>query len=393
MPNIHTRYQALLLACLLCTVAGPVFAQGPTMREYPYLYRSTRAMGMGGAYTAIGGRVDTLFYNPAGLSSIPKDKGWEVNILNVSAETDRNALTFTRDMQNAFDTGDLNNNGTTTDDQQIAINNVFNEYMGQNLHLRVADFSSFGRNFDSMAFGIGALGSGRLDAIPHQGFGPEGLLELNADYTYGAVGGFSVPVGNGLFLGASVKNFHRESVIHNFTPQELVSNTNDFERFFTDDLRKEGTAVGFDAGVLWNFAANSWWRPSVGLSVMNIGDLDFKEAGTIPMTVNAGLAVNPRITAFRSLLIGFDYVDVLKNYEQDKDMAKRVRYGAELQLFDINPVELSLRAGMYEGYPTFGADLRVLTFLFSYAMYSEEVGAYAGQDRDTRHLVTFNFGW
>ncbi len=42
---------------------------------------------------------------------------------------------------------------------------------------------------------------------------------------------------------------------------------------------------------------------------------------------------------------------------------------------------------MFEGYPTFGADLRVLTFLSSYAMYSEEMGAYAGQDRDTKKGV------
>jgi hypothetical protein len=48
---------------------------------------------------------------------------------------------------------------------------------------------------------------------------------------------------------------------------------------------------------------------------------------------------------------------------------------------------------MYQGYPTFGADLRLLTFLFSGTMYSEEVGAYAGQDKNTRYLVTFNFGW
>jgi len=32
-------------------------------------------MGMGGAYTAVGGRVDSLFYNPAGLINIPGTRG------------------------------------------------------------------------------------------------------------------------------------------------------------------------------------------------------------------------------------------------------------------------------------------------------------------------------
>jgi hypothetical protein len=182
-------------------------------------------------------------------------------------------------------------------------------------------------------------------------------------------------------------------VIHNFTPQELVANYNNLDKFITEDLKKKGSALGFDAGAIYKFAPNSSWRPSLGVSVLNIGDLDFQDAGSIPMTVNAGVAVNPRIDRFRSLLIGLDYVDITNGFTQDTDMAKRLRFGAELQLFDREYIELALRAGMYQGYPTFGADLRLATFLFSGTVYSEEVGAYAGQDKNTRYLLTFNFGW
>ena len=44
-----------LLGFALTLLPAVVFAQSPTSREYPYLYKSPRAMGMGGAYTAIGG--------------------------------------------------------------------------------------------------------------------------------------------------------------------------------------------------------------------------------------------------------------------------------------------------------------------------------------------------
>ena len=393
MANNLNKIFGLILVTAVCAAASAASAADPTSREYPYLYKSTRAMGMGGAYTAIGGRVDTLFYNPAGLSNIPKDKGWEVNLLNISAESDENGMKFARDLQNALNTGDLNGNGSSSDDRVIAVNSVFNKYMGEPLHVRVADFSSFGKNGDSMAFGIGALASGRLDAMPHQGFGPQGLLETNADITYGAIGGVSIPLGKDVFGGVSIKSLHRESVIHDFTPRELVDNFNTLDKLITDDLKKKGGAVGFDAGMIWKIDQKSWWRPSLGLSAMNIGDLDFKAAGSIPMTVNAGFAINPAISSIRSLVVGIDYVDVLNNFSQDKDMAKRIRFGTELQLFDINTAEVSLRAGVYESYPTLGLDLRVLTFLFSYTMYSEEIGAYAGQAKDTRHLLTFNFGW
>jgi len=350
-------------------------------------------MGMGGAYTAIGGRVDTLFYNPAGLSLIPKDKGWEVNLLNLSAEANNDGLNFYRDLQSALDTGDLNGDGSATDDQQRAVNDLLYDYSGKYIHLRVADFTSFGRSYDSLSFGAGALASGRFAALPHQGFGPEGILEVDADATYGALGGVSIPLGSRVYAGASLKYIRRETVTHNFSAREIVDSAKDLNDLLYDDVRKKGSTVGFDAGAIWTIAPDSWWRPSLGLSVMNIGDLDFQDAGTIPMTVNAGFSIHPKIDAFRSLLLAVDYVDIANNYPQDTDMAKRLRYGAELQLFDRTAFELALRAGMYEGYPTMGVDFRFSVIALSYTFYSEEVGAYAGQDRDKRQLLNLVIGW
>jgi len=393
MPRFKKIISGSIAVAFFCSIASTASAESPTSREYPYLYKSSRAMGMGGAYTAVGGRVDTLFYNPAGLSNIPKDKGWEVNIVNVSAEAGKNAVKFYGDLQDALDTGDLNGNGDSGDDQLIAVNDVLAKYRGENLHLRVADFTSFGKNWDRFAFGLGGLANGRVDAMSHQGLGTDGLLELNADATYGGVGGMSYGVTSNVFFGVTLKALKRESVIHQFTAREIVEKQDDLDSYITDELRARGRAVGYDAGLIWKVAEDSFLRPAVGVSALNIGDLDFGDAGKIPMSINVGLAVNPRITWFRALTVAVDYVDIRKNFIEDKDTAKRIRYGAELQLFDLMPVEMSLRAGMYEGAPTLGADMRILTFLLSYTLYSEEVGAYAGQDRDKRQLVTFNFGW
>ncbi|MDA8100836.1 MAG: hypothetical protein M0042_14560, partial [Nitrospiraceae bacterium] len=270
---------------------------------------------------------------------------------------------------------------------------VIAKYRGENLYLRVADFSAIGKSFDSFAFAAGGLGSVQVNATPHEGFGSQGLLELNADVTYGAIGGFSIPFNERFSAGLTAKMLQRQSIHHDFTAQEIVEKQDNLGDYIQDDLRKKGSAFGFDVGMLWKIEPESYWRPAVGLSVLNIGDLDFGDAGKIPMTVNVGVSANPRIPFFRSLILGLDYVDVLNNFDQDKDKMKRLRYGAELQLFDVWPAEVSVRVGMYEGYPTFGADVRLLTFLVSYTLYSEEVGAYAGQDKDTRQLLTFNFGW
>jgi hypothetical protein len=399
MPgSMRTRFLSLIVVLVL-TAPASVFAQDPSSLEYPYVYKSARAMGMGGAYTAVGGRVDTLFYNPAGLSNIPRDKGWEINgfplvvPLNLSVETNQNGLDFAKDIQDALDTEDLNGDGDSNDDQLRAANDVLAKFRGENLHLRVADFPSIGKSNDGWAFGVGGLGSVRFDGIAHQGFGEEGLLEVNADVLYGALAGFSKNVSANVVAGLSLKYLHRISLIHNFTARELVEQQDDLGDFVTNELKKEGNALGADVGVLWMFAPDSALKPSLGVSVMNAGDLNFGNAGRIPQSVNLGVSINPSLSWSRSLIVGADYIDVLNNFKQDKDLPKRLRFGAELQLFDINPVELALRAGMYQGAPTAGFDLRLLVFTFSYAMYTEELGAYPGQDSDKRQLLTFNVGW
>ena len=367
-------------------------SEEPTIKQYPYLYKSPKAMGMGGAYVAVGGRTDTLFYNPAGLSTMP-EKNLEVNILGFSVEAGKNVKDFAEDLSDAFDTGDLDGDGDKDDDQLRAVNDVLKRYRGKNLHFGLADWTSLGRNQESWAFAVGGLGRVRVDAMAHQGLGSDGILEINADAVYGGIGGLSISLGKGFYAGLGVKALHMESLVHKFTARELVEKEDNLDDYITDELKKSGNAVGFDAGLIYKFAQDSWLKPRFGLSVMNIGDLNFGDAGKIPMTVNLGVAVTPDIPVFDSLVVGLDYVDLFNNYEEDKDIGKRLRLGGELYLIDRKLLSFGLRAGLYQGYPTFGADLRFLLITLSYVTYAEEVGAYSGQDSDRRHMVMLNIGW
>jgi hypothetical protein len=385
----------LLTAVLSWSAPAGVYAQGPTTLEYPYIYKSTRAMGMGGAYTAVGGRVDTLFYNPAGLSNIRPGRGWEVNgfpiPINVSAEVNKGGQDFATSLMDALNLKDRPDDpdAATRDERLQALNDLLTKHRGEKLHLRFADFPSIGRNYGGWAFGAGGLGSLRVDAIAHQGFGSDGFFEANADITYGVLGGLSTEAADSVFAGLSLKFLHRTSLVHNFTAREMLERQVDLKEFMLNEFRRSGEALGLDAGVIWKFAPGSRLRPALGMSVMNIGDLNFRGAGRVPQTVNAGLSVNPR----RALIAAIDYVDVLNGYRQDRDPAKRLRYGAELQAFDDQPAALALRAGMYQGALTLGAELRILIVTISYAKYSEETGAFAGQDKDERQLLTVNVGW
>lgn len=385
-------YIFALAVCLLFVFAGVAFA-GPTSREYPYLYKSPRALGMGGAYIAVGGRTDALFYNPAGLSRMPL-KNWEVNLGGITVEWNKNVMDFIGDLGDALDTSDLNRDGDEGDDQLDAVLDVIAKYRGRNMHLTAADLMSIGRRGDKKAFAVAGLGSLRIDALTHQGFGSNGLLEINADATFGGIGGMSYQLRDNLALGAGLKLLHREALIHSFTAREIVEKQDTLDKYITEDLRQSGNAVGVDLGGIYQFARNSRCKPAVGLSLLNVGGLNFDEAGEIPMTVNIGLSASPEnIPVFKSLTLGVDYVDLFNGYDQDSDIAKRLRLGGELQLFDRKLAGMAVRTGLYQGYPTFGIDARLLIFTASYVTYAEEVGAYAGQDKDRRHLVMLNMGW
>ena len=111
------------------------------------------------------------------------------------------------------------------------------------------------------------------------------------------------------------------------------------------------------------------------------------------MTVDLGLSINPDIPTFHHLIVALDYVDMFKNYSEDSDIGKRLRFGGELCLFSKKAIGAMIRAGLYQGYATFGADLRLSIVTLSYVTYAEEIGAYAGQDDDRRHLAMLNVGW
>ena len=377
---------------MLATASVSVPFAGAGSLEYPYVYKSSRALAMGGANVAIGGRFDSVFHNPAGLSRMPENN-WEVNILDLNVDYNSDAVDFSEDISDAFDTGDINNSGSTDDDQLKAVNDVLKDYRGKNIHLYAASLSSVANNYGDYSLGIGGLVSAKVDAMPHQGFGLDGLLEVDTYIQTGVIVGVGAEPLSNLHAGIAVKFLNREAVNHFFTAKEITENEDNLGDYIKDDLAENGSAVGFDAGLIYAFWQNSFIRPSLGLSVMDIGDTDFDAAGKVPMTVNLGIAATGDLLVFKSLTVGLDYVDLFNNYEEDDDWGKRVRVGGELIVTDSSIFSAALRAGLYQGYPTGGVEIRFSVVRVTYTTYAEELGAYAGQDMDRRHMLALNIGW
>lgn len=365
--------------------------------EYPTIYKDPRAMGMGGAYVAVGGTSSAVFYNPAGLAKINKESGWEVNLLKITAGAGNNSIDFINDTLDALNAEDGDyitpSDGDDGDDQLYALNKVIKQYQGENLHFTFNNYSSISKRWKKLAFTIGLFSGVNSNTVTHQGFGLEGIIEKHLDMLVGPVVGFSYDFTKyNLSIGLSAKYMYRKLIDHYFTTRELVENEDNLDNYILNEVAKDGTAFGADIGVIYNTDKIHWLPISIGASLLNIGDMDFGEAGKIPMTLNLGIALKPKIPIF-DWTFAIDYVDVTNNYEEDDNKLKRLRAGVEVVFFDKWWGAAKIRGGVYQSYFTAGAELRLFLLTAMFTTYEEEVGAYAGQKGDRRYLLTVALGW
>ncbi|WP_456426479.1 hypothetical protein [Desulfurobacterium sp.] len=379
----------LTILSIAVVTAGSAFAAN---FEYPYIYKDPAVMGMGGAYTAVGGTVNSLFYNPAGLSDVKQSAGFEVTLLKLGVATSSKTKDFYNDLQDVLDI----DNDT---EQLTALNDLILKYLGENFHFDVETMAlGIVKGGETSSFGFTLVGNVQANFATHEGAGTDGLIEVH-QYAYGGIiGGYSRKfMDSRLKVGVGAKFFYAQSVDHTFTTSEIVANSDDLSDYIKDNYLETGNGFSFDFGLEYAPMPDNVLHPQIGLSVLNIGDLDFGDAGKIPMSVNLGFALKPEFNGFggffKEPVFALDIVDVTHNNGVDDDWGKRIRVGAEIKVWDNRFTSWVVRGGLYEGYPTFGTDFRLGVFNLQFATYAEEVGAYAGQDADRRYTGALSIEW
>lgn len=168
-----------------------------------------------------------------------------------------------------------------------------------------------------------------------------------------------------------------------------------------------------DIGILYKFPLDNGEgnisRLNFGLSIKDIGGmLKVSENGAqkvlIPTTFNFGISYFIDLYS----VLGEDYISdkiIRENYisldfhdmffqKEDKDFFRRIHIGFSSKLFDLDGlVYLLLGFGFNGGYPTFGVSIKVTALKLSYSVYGEELGVYAGQEADIRHVFSVSLGW
>ena len=336
-------------------------------REYPNFFRGIRPLGMGGAFTAVADDENALFYNPAGLS----DQSLRIGIFNPLIEVGEDSIELYQDIED-----------TDLDDAEEVVE-LLRDHMGENQHLRAA-INPYGLwSIAGVGVGVAGIGQTSFDTEIHNPIWPE--LETRFIVDYGLLGGagLKLPI-TGLQLGVAAKFISRESLFETYTAADIASE--DFD-FVVDDDIESGSGVGLDIGLIYTLGI-PFGDLSCGVVVQNIPEMEMSDAEDILTQVNAGVALKPDFKVV-SATFALDYMDIGDNIGEENDLAKRLHFGAEVNLLDW----VALRAGFNQGYLTAGVTLDLWIFRLDVATFAEEIGAYGGQREDRRYLAQISIGW
>ena len=369
--------------------------------ELSYLYKDQRVMAMGGANVSTGGYSTSLFSNPAGIAKVSNEHGVVFELLGLQAGLSTEIVPLTSDLSDAVD----------ADDGQIGkILDVFAEYSGQTNHLDISNYTSLTNNHGNIAWSFGLLSVLDVNFTTHAN--SYNLLETQARAYGGVTSAITYTLKpselGDLSLGLGAKFISQVSFEGTITPAELA-NAEDIGDNLQDKMQSDGAAVGVDLGAIYQF--NVPMKPALGLSILNIGDLDFDGSyGSQPMTVNLGASIEPDLFFAKKTTISLDYVDAFNANQtrlydlsdgdivaytdsDDKGVVKRLRFGISALLYENSWSSFELATGVYQGAYTAGLNFTALLFKVGLATYQEQIGPQFGDQEDRRYNLNVSIGW
>lgn len=143
-----------------------------------------------------------------------------------------------------------------------------------------------------------------------------------------------------------------------------------------------------DVGSTYHLEPWSNFHTKISVVAQNIGDLSFQTGGSVPMTLNTGIATESEWGGWDVTLAG-DFVDLTGNLYEKLSLLRHLRFGAEAglnKLFNGHHL-FSARVGINSGYPSFGMTLNCFGFKVDVAQWSEEIGEVAGDHEDKRYAI------
>jgi len=240
--------------------------------------------------------------------------------------------------------------------------------------------------FISAYGGFGIFQTLRADIEGRQ-YGSVGLPEVRtkAEAAAGLVASGSIPVGDTLALGASIKPSYAAETFESIALSDFSSGGS---KQMLADL-KTNTKYGY--GVSVSLGATAQFRSQnfdlrLASTVDDVGQTKFSVAEVPPwkQTINLGIGIVPH-TRKNALHCAYDLRDVKAAYGEH--WTRRSRAGCKA-LFNSR---VGIAAGYYQGWPSYGIVLNLTVMRLEAGSYTREFGTEAGTQGRRVYFVATGF--
>ncbi len=318
--------------------------------------QSIQSIGMGGVRYAESSDSSIMLWNPAGLGTL-SGLNWQLFNLGFGL----NGQQIYQDLQ---DIGELNGVDSLS------------SFYGKDIWIGVGGNSSLALG----ALGFSVYSSGAMDFRLSNPAYPQ--LAINYLNDYGFVIGGGLSLGPSLFAGMNLKRITRKGTLLLLGPDELETISSST---LMDRIQDEGTGYGVDLGLLWK--APTPGNPTVSLSWKDVGSTEFiktiGDKGPPRLKDNLTLGISANGSAYGlGFGTGLEYRHIM---ETGEPIGKKLHLGLELSLLFAD-----LRAGLYQGYTTYGLGVDLWLLNLDAAIYGVETGAYPGQTKSERIQISLS---
>lgn len=315
----------------------------------------TRCLAMGGTCISHMRGASALFFNPAALARV---EGFDLILVETQAGVSKDAVDFSSQFQGTtFTASDLNKLYGKTLTADVTARSGF--------AMPNFGFGLYSNNYTTMQFSDPTFPTFRMNLV--------------SDYGYIFGGSFSM--GGESSIGISAKHIKRWGGEKDINLLSIVGASSD--SVANSNFQDRG--IGHSMDIAYMTSLNHHLKPTISVVWKDIGVTTFNlTSGVTPPpsqqdNLILGAAIKQEV-GIMSFTHAFEYKFIRTT---GYDFSKKVHLGTELA---VGPVDL--RAGINQGYVTYGAGVDLFFFQIDAAAYATELGDYVGQARSDRYNVS-----